>query len=74
MNKRILKLGLAITIGTTLMFSCSKDDDNQEMQNLESTQLYASNNNDGNITVYDMVSGDVRTLTTASTAAEGNLL
>ena len=52
--------------------SCSEDnDDDMQMENLESTQLYASNNNDGNITIYDMVSGDVKTLTTSSVAAEG---
>ncbi len=71
MNSKILKSGLILTMGAFLLVSCSKDDDNEGMRNIESTQLYATNNTDGNITIYDMVSGEVKTITTASTAAEG---
>ena len=71
MNRNFLKFGIAVALGSFVVTSCSKDDDGDNQQNLESTQLYVSNNNDGNITVYDMVSGDVKTLTTTSTAAEG---
>jgi hypothetical protein len=72
MNKQFLKLGFLMVFGTTLLISCDNEDDGGEMMlNIESTQLYASNNTDGNITVYDMVSGEVKTLTTTSTAAEG---
>jgi hypothetical protein len=71
MNRNFLKIGFFIALGASVIVSCNKDDDGDNMQNLESTQLYASNNNDGNITVYDMVSGDVKTLATTSTMAEG---
>lgn len=72
MNRNFLKIGFFIALGTSIIVSCNKDDDGgDDMQNLESTQLYASNNNDGNITIYDMVSGEVKTLATTSTMAEG---
>ena len=71
MKSKFLKSGLIMAMGTLLLVSCSKDDDGNGMQNIESTQLYATNNTDGNITIYDMVSGDVKTITTTSTAAEG---
>ena len=71
MNSNFLKTGIVVTLGAFLFVSCTKDDDNNDAQVVESTQLFASNNNDGNITVYDMVSGDVKTLATASTMAEG---
>lgn len=70
MNRNFFKIGFFIALGTSVIISCSKDD-GETRQDLESTQLYASNNNDGNITVYDMVSGEVKTLATASTMAEG---
>jgi len=72
MNRNFLKIGFFIGLGVSLITSCDKDDDSTDNpENLESTQLYASNNNDGNITVYDMVSGEVNTLATTSTMAEG---
>lgn len=71
MKSTILKYSFALAIGSLSLVSCDNDNDDNGDQTIESTQLYASNNSDGNITVYDMVSGDVRTLTTASTAAEG---
>jgi len=72
MNKRkFANLGLALVFGAVLFTSCSNDDDGDNSGNVESTQLYVSNNTDGNVTVYEMVSGEVKTLTTTSTAAEG---
>lgn len=72
MNRNFLKIGFFIALGTSIIVSCSKDDDSVEGgPDLESTQLYAANNNDGNITVYNLVSGDVKTFATASTMAEG---
>ncbi len=71
MKKSFLKLSL-ILVSTSIAFtSCSNDDNDSDSVKLESAQLYASNNSDGNITVYDMVSGEAKTLTTSSTAAEG---
>ncbi|CAM3318311.1 hypothetical protein [Zobellia roscoffensis] len=73
MKKNAIQLGLAITIGSFLMVSCDSDDDTVEMdqQDEQQVQLFASNNSNGNVTVYDMTSGEVSTLTTTSTAAEG---
>jgi len=73
MKKEFLKLGYFVALGSILCVSCSKDDNEVDEidENTESTQLFASNNNSGNVTVYDMVSGEVSTLTTTSTAAEG---
>ena len=70
-TKGFTRLGLVLTFGILLLASCSDDEDVQTSENIESSQLFASNNSDGNITVYDMISGEVNTLTTASTAAEG---
>ncbi|MDB2606280.1 hypothetical protein N9Y48_00740 [Zobellia sp.] len=73
MKKNVIKLGLVLTLGSFLMVSCDNEDDNDvDMeQQEEQVQLFASNNSDGNITVYDMISGEASTLTTASTAVEG---
>ncbi|QWX84725.1 hypothetical protein H0I23_03510 [Cellulophaga sp. HaHaR_3_176] len=71
MKSTILKFSFALAFGSLSLVSCDNDDDDNGVQIIESTQLYASNNSDGNVTIYDMVSGDVKTLTTASTAAEG---
>lgn len=75
MSTKILKLGLKLSIVSALVISCSDDDNNQNQGGNDNptvtTQLFASNNTDGNITIYDLVSGGVTTLTTISTAAEG---
>lgn len=74
MRKRFLKFRYVLAIGTLGLISCDSNDDGDDMMNdkkIETTRLYASNNNDGNVTVYDMVIGEVSTLTTGSTAAEG---
>ncbi len=73
MKKNVIQLSLAIALGSFLMVSCDKDDDDtidMEQQD-EQVKLFASNNSNGNITVYDMASGETSTLTTTSTAAEG---
>ncbi|CAM4261811.1 hypothetical protein [Zobellia nedashkovskayae] len=73
MKKNVIKLGLVLTLGSFVMTSCDKDDDDtvDTEQQDEQVQLFASNNSDGNVTVYDMISGEASTLTTTSTAAEG---
>jgi len=73
MKKRFLKFGYVIALSSFVLVSCDKDDNDVEQidENTESARLYASNNSDGNITVYDMVDGGVSTFTTASSAAEG---
>ncbi|PIB27133.1 hypothetical protein BFP77_13960 [Maribacter sp. 4U21] len=71
MKNRFFKCGILIALGTIVLNSCSNDDGDDGEMSLESVQLFASNNTDGNITVYDMVSSEVRTLATASTMAEG---
>ena len=74
MIKNFLKFGYVVALGSILMVSCDSDDDDvndMEEPTPESAKLFASNNSDGNVTVYDMVSGEVSTLTTASAAAEG---
>nr|WP_321222741.1 hypothetical protein [uncultured Psychroserpens sp.] len=68
---------LSIVIATSLStYSCSNDDDNNDggQQAEASVKLYASNNSNGNITVYDVTdqsSITTKTLLTASTAADG---
>ncbi len=71
MKNRFFKCGILLALGTIVLSSCSNDDGDDGEMSLESVQLFASNNTDGNITVYDMVSSEVRTLATASTMAEG---
>jgi hypothetical protein len=71
MKNRFFKCGILFALGTIVLSSCSNDDGDDGEMSLESVQLFASNNTDGNITVYDMVSSEVRTLATASTMAEG---
>lgn len=63
----MLSAGLCLT-------SCSDDDDNGGNIVDESVSLYASNNLDGNISVYDFEAGEnvsSKTLITTSTAADG---
>ena len=74
-NKKInsiFALLLALAISVT---SCSDDDDNNNgSDNYESVSVYASNNSNGNISVYDFESGvntQSRILITSSTAADG---
>lgn len=71
MIKNFLQLGFTFIFGVLTITSCSNDEDGGEIVSLGSTQLFASNNSNGNITIYDMVSGEVTVLTTASAAAEG---
>ena len=70
---------LAIALSTSLFFaSCTEDNDNNNDGDDNPTtndvaQLYASNNSNGNITVYNLAANPVetKTLLTASLAAEG---
>ena len=66
---------LVITALMACIFtSCNNDDDNSGMQQSSSTMLYASNNSNGNITIYnvtDPVNITTKTLLTASTMADG---
>ncbi|WP_179348998.1 hypothetical protein [Winogradskyella pacifica] len=66
---------LLLTLGVTFT-SCSDDDDdnNDGGDNYDSVTLYASNNSNGNISVYDFESEqniETKTLITSSTAADG---
>ena len=72
-NLNSMCLLFAACIGIT---SCSDDDDNNNGGNTnnETISVYASNNSNGNISVYDFESGqnvDSKTLITASVAADG---
>ena len=69
MKTNILKISLAIVFSSIVLVSCTNDND--DGTSIESKQLYVSNNTDGNVTIYDMISGEVKTLTTTATAAEG---
>jgi len=64
-----------LVLTSILTFSCSNDDDNNtEMESASSTTVYASNNSDGNITIYDVTNSaniTTKTLITTSTAADG---
>ena len=71
-NLKTILLG-SLVIGS--LAACSSDDDNggdNTPPTADSrTELYASNNNNGNITVFDLEDGTSKTLLTASLAAEG---
>jgi hypothetical protein len=73
MKKSIFNLSLTLAITSLTLISCDNDDDSTTTTEteFESAQLFASNNSDGNVTIYDMNTGDIKTLTTSSTAAEG---
>ena len=75
MRNRKLNLTLTMVMALSLFVtSCSDDDSNDGGMNNTSVELFASNNSNGNITVYDFSSGmngSSRTLLTASTAADG---
>ncbi|SFC81099.1 hypothetical protein [Algibacter pectinivorans] len=65
-----------IALTSILAFSCSNDDDdnNMDMGSSSSTMIYASNNSDGNVTIYDVTDSaniTTKTLITSSTAADG---
>ena len=71
MNISLFKLRFLVLLVAFTIISCSDDDEGTVVNDSGSAQLFASNNSDGNITIYDLVSGDVTTLATLSTAAEG---
>ncbi|RAJ11997.1 hypothetical protein [Olleya aquimaris] len=70
---KIAVLSLLTAVSFT---SCSNDDDSVDMnnQNNSSVKVYASNNSDGNITIYDVTNSSSvtsKTLITTSLAADG---
>lgn len=69
-NFRTLLLGAILV---TSFVACSDDDDNgTDNPTADSrTELYASNNNNGDITIFDLENNTTRTLLTASLMAEG---
>jgi len=74
---RLTKITIFSLFTTVSLLSCSDDDDNSvamDDQPVASVQLYASNNSDGNITIYDVTDQSAvttSTLITASLAADG---
>ena len=66
---------VTMILTSVLVFSCSEDnDDNTGETPSSTTNLYASNNSDGNITIYDVTSTTnitSKTLITTSTMADG---
>lgn len=75
MKNRNSKLVLALMILASLFTtSCSDDDLENNNDSSQTISLFASNNSNGNITVYDVTSNQnimSRTLVTSSTAADG---
>ena len=76
MKRLNLNTLFATTILTSvLVCSCSNDDDNNSDKDYNaSTALYASNNSDGNITIYDVTDAaniSTKTLITSSAMADG---
>lgn len=74
MKRNFIKVGFILSAGMLLMQSCNKDDASPTDDNpmtMDSAQLFASNNNDGNVSIYQVATGEVTTLATTSTAAEG---
>jgi len=61
-------------ISASMLFMSCGDDNNStgsEPDPGRRAQLYVTNNNDGNITVYDITNEESKTLATSNTAAEG---
>ncbi|MAU70480.1 MAG: hypothetical protein CML04_00145 [Pseudozobellia sp.] len=75
MKKKFLKFGYFAAVGSLLLTACDNDDDGDNMMeepsDMTSAQLFASNNTDGNVTIYNMSNGEVSTLVTGDMAAEG---
>ncbi|MFY0685461.1 MAG: hypothetical protein JXR20_12995 [Balneola sp.] len=63
-----------ILVSASMLLMACGDDNNTtgpEPDPGRRAQLYVTNNNDGNITVYDVTSEETKVLTTSNTAAEG---
>ncbi len=69
MKAQFLKLICLSFITSFAFYSCSEDEAGEMMQG--NVQLFASNNANGDITVYNMTSNETSTFTTNSMAAEG---
>lgn len=68
------KLLVTLVIASLFTYSCDNDDDDTNPEPSSATMLYASNNSDGNITIYDVTNSaniTTKTLITASTMADG---
>ena len=73
-TKKIFQLSCIAVLAGTLFTSCSDDDDNMTNPTPNSTFVYASNNSNGNVTVYDVTDASnisTKTFITASVAADG---
>jgi len=68
MNNNFLKVGFLMAISSLAFVACDKEDGSTDSSR---TELYVSNNADGNVTIYDMEKNETKTLTTTSLAAEG---
>lgn len=72
-NRNSKLIATLVIMVSFLATSCSDDDDNNNGDN-QTISLFASNNSNGNITVYDVTSSQSimsKTLITTSTAADG---
>ncbi|MFD1061643.1 hypothetical protein ACFQ1Q_00180 [Winogradskyella litorisediminis] len=71
-TKEFFKIALLSIMSFGLVTSCEDDDNNSDSNN-QSIKLFASNNANGNITVYDLAQAPITTSTllTTSTAADG---
>jgi len=72
-NQNSKLIAAMVVMVSFLAISCSDDDDNNNGDN-QTISLFASNNSNGNITVYDVTSSQdimTKTLMTTSTAADG---
>ena len=74
MKNRNSKLIVTLVIMVSFLATSCSDDDNNDNGDDETISLFASNNSNGNITVYDVTSSQSimsKTLITTSTAADG---
>ncbi len=70
MNNSFIKAGMIVALSSLTFMACDKEnkDDDKDM---ERTQLYVTNNNDGNVTMYDLDADEITTYRTTSTMTEG---
>lgn len=74
MKNRNSKLIVALVVVASFLTTSCNDDDNNSNGDDQTISLFASNNSNGNITVYDVTSSQSitsKTLVTTSTAADG---
>ncbi len=71
---KISKLLFLGVLGSFTFASCSSDDDNNtdiDNGDTDTADLYATNHSDGNVTKYNLVTGEATTFVTGSSDAEG---